>query len=134
MIKHTTINILIEKGNILPYRPVRGGSSGLIGKGTGQPRLDAESHGRNSPATTVRKQEGRELQGQQDSRSKITQVNSKQRAGQATDWRNRLLSPTPSSPRDGAVSGEGWWGGKCSTVPTAAPSSMETPASPTVPH
>lgn len=32
----------------------------------GQPGLDAESHGRNSPATTVRKQEGRELQGQRE--------------------------------------------------------------------
>lgn len=29
----------------------------MIGKGTGQPGLDVESHGRNSPATTGRKQE-----------------------------------------------------------------------------
>lgn len=38
----------------------------MIGKGTGQPGLGAESHGRESPATTGRKQEGRELQGQQE--------------------------------------------------------------------
>ena len=118
---HHNQHILMEKGNILPYRPVRGGSSGLIGKGTGQPGLDAESHGRNSPATTVRKQEGRELQGQQERRSKITRVNSKQKAGQATDWGNGLLSPTPSSLMDGAVSGAGQWCGKRGAVPTAAP-------------
>lgn len=47
----------------------------MIGKGTGQPGLDAESHGRNSPATTVRKQEGRELQGQRE-QVKITHKNS----------------------------------------------------------
>jgi len=83
---HHNQHILIEKGNILPYRPVRGGSSGVTGKGTGQPGLDAESHGRNSPATTVKKQEGRELQGQQERRSKNTQVNSKQKGVQTIDW------------------------------------------------
>lgn len=91
---HHNQHILIEKGNILPYRPVRGGSSGLIGKGTGQPRLDAESHGRNSPATTVRKQEGRELQGQQDSRSKITsKLKTEGRAGHRLEKQAPLSHP-----------------------------------------
>lgn len=82
----------------------------MIGKGTEQPGLDAESHGRNSPATTARKQEGRELRGQQERRSKITPANPKQEAGQVTGRGNRLHSHTPSSLRDGATSGGGRWG------------------------
>lgn len=41
--------------------------------------------------------------------------------GHATEWGNRLLSPTPPSLRDGAVPGEGWWGGTHGAAPTAAP-------------
>lgn len=89
----------------------------MIGKGTGQPGLDAENHGRNSPATTVRKQEGRELQGQRE-QVKITHENPKREAGRAQNGKWAPLShPLPS---------EGWlwkgrWGGKHSPAPTTVP-------------
>lgn len=88
----------------------------MIGKGTGQPGLDAESHGRNSPATTVRKQEGRALQGQQERSNKQKKNHtSKFKTESRVDKRPGKGAPPSqsSSLMDGAVSGEGQRGGKC---------------------
>lgn len=101
----------------------------MIGKGTGQPRLDAESHGRNSPATTVRKQEGRELQGQQEKRSKnhTSELKTEGRTGNRLGKQAPLSHPHFSEGWNSVCRGPvGWQTCHCSH--------SSPPASPTVPH
>lgn len=97
----------------------------MIGKGTGQPGLDAESHGRNSPATTVRKQEGRELQGQQERRS-----NNKSHRRSQNRWQGRQQTGEPGSSLPASLSEGGssvWRGGKCRYSPSSPPASPPAP-------